>query len=180
MSRRAWVILAAALCGAALAGASLAFASSSGSARTHWGMPAAAHPSALAAPDITGAQKLVLTDRNEHEVDVDEGPKGFSAGDEVSIGADLFSGGTRVGTLDVHGAFTFVSRRAARGLFTFQATVRGSQISATGVAAFTANDGPNGFSAAVTGGTGKYRNARGQVRVQFLAHGARFTYFLLP
>ena len=72
----------------------------------------------------------------------------------------------------------FQQAQTARGQFTFTATVRGSQITATGI--LIGSDTVHGFDAAVTGGTGKFRGAEGEVHVQFLANNSsRFTYQLV-
>jgi len=62
--------------------------------------------------------------------------------------------------------------------FTLTATVRSSHITATGI--LIGSDAVHGFDAAVTGGTGKYRGAEGEVHVQFLANNSsRLTYQLV-
>src|SRR5207248_94259 len=138
-------------------GASLASASSGSGARV-WGTPAgmmhfAKAGQAAAAGDAT----LTLFSRNAKETDVDEPPSGVTAGDEADISGRLTNrAGARVGHLDVHGAFTavFPTQQAARGLFTFTASLAGGQIVATGTGTFS--NATTGFTAAVTGGTGAY------------------------
>jgi hypothetical protein len=119
--------------------------------------------------------------RNEHSVDVDEPPAGFSQGDESTVSAGMWNtAGQRVGRLDAAGTLTAILQQVhlARLQFTFTATIHGSQIIATGI--LIGSDKVHGFDAAVTGGTGKYRGAEGEVHVQFLANNSsRFTYQLV-
>jgi hypothetical protein len=160
--------LGVSLVAAVVVGASLASASSGSGARV-WGVPASmVHFSkGVHAANATGAT-LTLISRNAHETHVDEPPSGFSQGDETTVSSPLFNaGGTRVGHLDVHGAFTgvFPKSHTARLQVTFTATLAHGAITATGVA--SASETSNGFTAAVTGGTGAYRRTDGWVRVTF-------------
>jgi hypothetical protein len=165
---------------AAVVGVSLASASSGAGARV-WGAPASmahyGHAAHLAAGDPT---TIVVLTRHERETDVDNPPAGFSQGDEAAITSALFNtGGERVGHIDAQGVFTavFSTTQVARGQFTFTATLAQGQITATGVGTFSAS--ATGFTAAVTGGTGAYRNTDGQVRVIFTGpHSTRFVYQL--
>jgi hypothetical protein len=173
-----------------LAGAALvallvigALSVASGSSRSHlrmWGLRPGVAPHNAAVPRAEGTTQLVLFTRHEHPVDVDESPAGFSQGDEMTVSAGMWNvAGQRVGRLDAAGTLTAVFQQAqmARVQFTFTATVRGSQITATGV--LIGSDTVHGFDAAVTGGTGKFRGAEGEVRVQFFANNSsRFTYQL--
>ena len=174
-----------------LAGATLvallvigALSVASGSPRGHvrmWGLQPGVAPHTAAVPHAEGTTPLVLFTRNEHAVDVDEAPAGFSQGDESTVSAGMWNtAGHRVGHLDAAGTLTAVFQQAqtARVQFTFTATVRGSQITATGI--LIGSDTVHGFDAAVTGGTGKFRGAEGEVHVQFLANNSsRFTYQLV-
>jgi hypothetical protein len=156
---------------------SVASGSSSGHLRT-WGLQPGVTPQKAAVPHAVGTTQLVVLTRNEHTVDVDEPPAGFSQGDESTTSSRLWdTAGQRVGHLDAAGTVTAVSGRSARLQFTFTATVRGSQITATGI--LIGSDTTHGFDAAVTGGTGKYRGAEGEVHVQFLrGNSSRLTYQL--
>lgn len=156
----------------------------SGSSRSHlrmWGLQSGVAAHAAAVPHAEGTTQLVLFTRYEHAVDVDESPAGFSQGDEMTVSAGIWNAaGQRVGRLDAAGTLTavFQQKQTARVQFTFTATVRGSQITATGV--LIGSDTVHGFDAAVTGGTGKFRGAEGEVHVQFLANNSsRFTYQLV-
>jgi hypothetical protein len=146
-----------------------------------WGLQAGVAPHTAAVLHAPGTTQLVLFTRNEHAVDVDEPPAGFSQGDESTVSAGMWnSAGQRVGHLDAAGTLTAVFQQAqtARVQFMFTATLRGSQITATCI--LIGSDTVHGFDAAVTGGTGKFRGAEGEVHVQFLANNSsRFTYQLV-
>ena len=155
----------------------------SGSPRGHlrtWGLQPGVAPQKAAVPHAAGTTQLVVFTRNEHSVDVDEPPAGFSQGDESTVSSGLWNAaGQRVGRLDAAGTLTaLLPTHTARLQFTLTATVRGSQITATGI--LIGSDTTRGFDAAVTGGTGKYRGAEGEVHVQFLTgNSSRLTYQLV-
>ena len=90
------------------------------------------------------------------------------------IHSQLFNrAGAAVGTLDAHLVLTSIDPFAGQAVFT--ASLAKGQITAQGV-----GGSETGFTAAVTGGTGAYQNARGQVRVRFQANQVVFTYHLIP
>jgi hypothetical protein len=153
----------------------------SGSSRGHlrtWGLQPGVAPQKAAVPHMSGAEVVVVFTRNEHTVDVDEPPAGFSQGDESTTSAGEWNAaGQRVGRLDAAGTVTAVLQRSARLQFTFTSTLQRGTITATGV--LIGSESTQGFDAAITGGTGKYRGAEGVVHVRFLtAHSSRATYEL--
>ena len=172
-----------------LAGATLvvlivigALSVASGASRGHlrtWGLQPGVTPHKAAVVHAEGTTQVVVFTRHEHEVDVDEPPSGFTQGDEDTVSAGLWNGaGNRVGHLDVVGTVTAVYARSARIQFTFTATIRGGTLTATGV--LIGSNATQGFDAAVTGGTGKYRGAEGEVHVQFTGpHSSRATFQLI-
>lgn len=169
MARKLFISgLGVSLVAAVVVGVSIASASSGSGARA-WGAPAGmVHFSKVAPAATSGDSTVTVLSKNQKETDVDEPPSGFSQGDEATISGPLTNpAGTRVGHLDVHGAFTavFSKRQVARGLFTFTATLAGGQIAATGTGTFS--NQTNGFTAAITGGTGAYRTTDGWVSVTF-------------
>jgi hypothetical protein len=177
------VLLGLALLGLLAGGITIASASpkapatNATNATNAWGMPAAATaaPSqALPGPDITTATTIVVISRNETQTDIDNPPVGPSQGDEGVVHSPLFNrAGTRVGTLDVQFQFTSLQPMAIQAVFT--ASLSKGQIAAQGVAGAGQT-----FTVGVTGGTGAYQNARGQVTVRFLANAVRLTYHLIP
>lgn len=141
----------------------------SGASRGHlrtWGLQPGVAPHKAGVAHAEGATQVVVFTRHEHSVDVDEPPSGFTQGDETTTSAGLWNAaGTRVGHLDAAGTVTAVFAKSARIQFTFTATIRGGTLTATGV--LIGSQTTQGFDAAVTGGTGKYRGAEGEVHVQF-------------
>ena len=171
-------LLGLALLGLLAGGITIASASPKAPATNAWGMPtsrAAAPTKAVAAgPDITTATTIVVISRNETETDIDNPPAGLSQGDEGVVHSPLFNqAGARVGTLDVQFQFTSLQPMAIQAAFT--ASLSKGQITAQGVAGAGQT-----FTVAVTGGTGAYQNARGQVTVRFQANQVLLTYHLIP
>jgi hypothetical protein len=149
-------------------GVSLASASSR-SAHRVWGAPTSMVHFSKAAASSSDAT-IVVVSRHAQETFIDEPPSGLSQGDEDTLSSPLYSrAGARVGHLDVRGAFTavFQNTHTAREQVVFTATLKAGAITATGVV--TASDQSNGFSAAVTGGTGAYQKTDGWVRVTFVS-----------
>jgi hypothetical protein len=151
--------------------------------KNSWGLPIATSgtsSSASSARDDDGDKRIVVVSRNATDTDIDNPPEGESQGDEFVVTSPLFKKGKRVGRLDVHGVVTEVNLEENVFAFqvTFTATLRGGQIVSTGVGVF---DEPtdNSFTAAITGGTGRFDEAGGDVVVRFVgADAARFTYDL--
>jgi hypothetical protein len=150
-------------------------------AKNDWGLPieTSGGNSASSAVDDDGDERIVVVSRNATETMIDNPPEGDSQGDEDVVTSPLFKRGKRVGRLDVHAVFTEV---AEEGTFAFQvtftATLQGGSIVSTGVGVF---DEPtdNSFTAAITGGTGRYDEAGGDVVVTFVSDEAvRFAYDL--
>jgi hypothetical protein len=171
-------LLGLALLGLLAGGITIASASPNTAATNTWGMPTSptAAPSQVlpAGADITTATTIVVISRNETETDIDNPPAGTSQGDEGAVHSPLFTrSGAEVGTLDVHFVITSVDPFAIQAMFT--ASLSKGQLTAQGVATEEAS-----FTAAVTGGTGAYRNARGQVTVRFQANQVVLTYHLIP
>ena len=116
-----------------------------------------------------------MVSRNEEDTFIDNAPRQqFSQGDELAVNGKLFRRGHRVGRVDVYATFTEVGPGQTAALqITFTATLPQGQITATGVA------GPQdqaGFEAAVTGGTGAYSRARGEVNAAFTPTTTVLTY----
>ncbi len=151
--------------------------------KTHWGLPVAASStgdSATVAGHGDGDHRLVVVSRNETATDIDNPPEGPSQGDETAITSPLFRAGKKVGRIDAHVVVTEVNFE--EGVFAFQvtftSTLPGGQIVSTGVAVFT-EESQNSFTAAITGGTGRFDDAGGDVRVTFVSENAvRFAYDL--
>ena len=109
---------------------------------------------ALAVPvaAAAAATTLHLTEKQTFQHYVDKGPKGESPGDIRTFGGTIFQHGTKIG----HDRIRCVVAARCNA----QVWIRGGSLISKG---FIAN-GPS-FSAKITGGTGKYANARGTVTV---------------
>lgn len=105
--------------------------------------------------------------------DIDVGDTGPSLGDEFVFSDDLsrHKGGKTIG-ID-GGVCTLVRIDQSAGTFTQQcvvsATLPGGQITVQGLATFSEADETPTFTLPVTGGSGRYKDAGGQVRVEELS-----------
>jgi hypothetical protein len=106
-----------------------------------------------------GGQVIRFTTEQVRQVFVDNGESGFGEGDQIVFSNDLKQDGNKVGE---DGGTCTVTRVAASGATTLHClgtnSLPGGQISVQG---FAAPGEP--FELAVTGGTGRYSKARGQV-----------------
>jgi len=145
--------------GLTLAAASVALTGGAAQARPHAGRPAA--------PTLAGSgvQTLVLTDRIDRHAntDIDLGAPGLSAGDQQVFRDKLFQNGKRVGTS------TGVAELVAVDAATITAQVVVTVTIPTGTLALQiafvevlADGPPPVLHGAITGGTGNYRDARGE------------------
>jgi hypothetical protein len=153
--------------------------SSDGSALKAWGFPSGLVRGGVV-PQVTHARQLVLLGKNFTATNVDNPPVGMSQGDALAVEGQLFTfHGAHVGQLEAQEVVTGVGPGpGARLLITFTARLSHGQIAATGVAGAQHQ---NHISLAVTGGTGRYRNARGEVVATSGPDNLpRFTFLLLP
>jgi hypothetical protein len=106
-----------------------------------------------------GGQVIHLTTKQVHQGFVDHGAPGFSTDDQFVFSNDLYRNGAKVGE---DGGTCTVTRIADSGATTLHClgtnSLPGGQISVQGLAA-----PGEPFELAITGGTGRYRDARGQV-----------------
>jgi hypothetical protein len=104
---------------------------------------------------------LRITAKAVQQQFIDEGPAGFSQGDRFVFANDLYRHGQKVG--EDGGACT-VTRVDATGIATFQClgsnSLPGGHITAQGLT----NSQDTREVLAITGGTGRYKAARGEVR----------------
>jgi hypothetical protein len=105
---------------------------------------------------------------------LDLGPQGFSLGDQTIFADDVYDkkGGTKIGSDGVVCTVVRVTD-AATGSGTAQCVATASlpdgQITIQGLVSFTGTELPAPFQQAITGGTGAYANARGQITVEELS-----------
>jgi hypothetical protein len=104
---------------------------------------------------------LVEVQRNSTQLDL--GAKGFSPGDRQTIASDLFTAsGGRAGRLNDDCAITQTGSRP-EAICTFVITLRDGQLSGAFAQSLAAPDA--GKRQAITGGTGRFAGARGELRV---------------
>jgi hypothetical protein len=158
------------LAGGALIAPMVAAAAPAGGASTlrPWGKGhTAAEPSQAAPRAAAGAARLVVIGREADFTIVDTAPAGDSPGDQILFTDDLFDpAGRRVGRDEAR--CTIMFRGDVLCDATFVLAGRG-QLTIEGV----------GLTFAVTGGTGEFRKARGQMQETFLPSGEfRFAFSL--
>jgi hypothetical protein len=129
--------------------------------------------------DKKSTQVIHLVAKTVQQANLDLGEPGDSLGDQLVFSEDLFRDGKKVGH---DGAVCTLVRLVPRVSATFQCVATASlpegQITVQGLPTFT--DGPASFSLAITGGTGAYKTAHGQVKaVEVSDVETRLTFFLI-
>jgi hypothetical protein len=109
-------------------------------------------------------QVIRLVAKGGQETNVDLGSKGFSAGDQEVVAAKLVQDGKRVGEAGSVCQFVRVGKSSAACLDVFTLSLPKGQISTQGLVTSTPA-GPGTFVLAITGGTGAYQTAHGQMKV---------------
>jgi hypothetical protein len=114
-----------------------------------------------------------LTARTVTEEEVDLGATGFGPGDRFTFFEHLFRGGERVG--ESGGECVIVHLEGETATVNCVATLRlpGGQLTLQALIDFTEEEQP--FTVAVTGGTGRYRDADGEATIEPGATEDRFT-----
>lgn len=111
-------------------------------------------------------ETIRLTGRFVQQAELDLGAAGESLGDQLVFTQDLFRRSQEVGTLG--GVCTITGLEAGVSV-TFQcqatASLAAGQITTQGLITFSAETEGQSFRVAITGGTGAYRTAHGQVTV---------------
>jgi type II secretory pathway pseudopilin PulG len=129
--------------------------------------------------DTKSTQVIHLVARTVQDANLDLGEPGDSLGDQFIFSDDLFRGGRKVGH---DGGVCTLVRLVPRVSATLQCVITLSlptgQITIQGLPTFA--DGPGSFLFAITGGTGAYKTAHGQVKVVEVSDvEARLTLFLI-
>ena len=140
---------------------------------------ASASSSATQTSDKKSTQVIHLVARTVQEANLDLGEPGDSLGDQFIFSEDLFRGGKKVGhDGGVCTLVRLVSMVSATAQCVVTASLPKGQITVQGLPTFT--EGPASFLLAITGGTGAYKTAHGQVKVVEVSEvESRLTLFLI-
>jgi hypothetical protein len=134
--------------------------------------------SATSSPDKRSSgkdyRKVVVLDilaRAVASTNIDRKPTDLSHGDETVLAVDLYQAGTKVGE---ESSICVVTRVEANGASTVHCTgvesLPGGQVTTEGTINYGPNESPKAdpYFLAIKGGTGKYRTAHGDIRIQEL------------
>jgi hypothetical protein len=121
-------------------------------------------PALASAATTDSSHDMHLRAVSVSDTPLDLGAKGYSAGDVELGAANLTRGGAHVGWAVLSCTTARVGRASADQLCVFALHLPHGQLVAEGSVRAGAK-GPGTFSLAITGGTGRYRTARGALRV---------------
>ena len=115
--------------------------------------------------DDDGGSVIRLVSTNATETNLDLGETGEGVGDHFLFAADLFRGDEKVGDEGGECAIVrIIERVAAVAHCTATLSLPGGQITLQGLVRFADESEP--FTVAVTGGTGRYREADGEMTIE--------------
>ena len=122
-----------------------------------------------------GVQVIQISSVTAQETFLDAAPTDFSLGDSYVFSEDLFKGTKRIG--DAGGQCTTVRIDKDASVAKCSETFRlpDGQIATEGLVTFDPVTGGTQFTWAITGGTGAYRTARGEVNIVETNAGANST-----
>ena len=109
-------------------------------------------------------QVIRLVAKGVQETNLDLGKKGFSQGDQELVALNLFRDGKKIGEAGNLCQFVRVTKASATDLCQVDMSLPAGQITAQGLVRSTPA-GPGTFFLAITGGTGTYQTAHGQVKI---------------
>jgi hypothetical protein len=110
-------------------------------------------------------QVIRLVVKGVQESNIDLGKKGFSQGDQEVVGLNVLRDGKKIGEAGQVCQFVRVTQSSATDLCQLALSLPKGQITAQGLVKSTATAGPGTFFLAITGGTGAYQTAHGQVKI---------------
>ena len=112
---------------------------------------------------------------------IDNDPAGLSQGDEIIVEGRLIGrGGRPKGRIEVREVLTGLSHSGGGRLqLLFTALLARGQITGSAVLGIS-QAGPSNTKAAILGGTGHYRNVRGEVYIHPDQQSSLLTFYLLP
>jgi len=112
-------------------------------------------------------QVIRLVDRIASEAELDLGETGFGPGDRFVFAGDLYKGDEKVGEDGGECTIVRLEGEVATGNCVATLSLPGGQITVQGLVAFADEQEP--FKVAVTGGTGRYRDADGEMRIETIS-----------
>lgn len=121
------------------------------------------------ADDAGSTQTLRVVAKEVDSAFLDLGDADFSVGDQFAFANDLFSGGDKLGE---DGGLCVVTRLTARGASTWKCVgsnvLPGGQITVQGLVTYGPDEEikADPYLFAITGGTGQYQEAHGEVRIE--------------
>ena len=124
--------------------------------------------------DRGSVETLHLVGKEVDSTFLDLGDPDFSLGDQFAFSNDLYRGDTKIGK---DAAWCVVARLAASGASTLKCvgsnTLPGGQITVQGLVTYgpTEEVKAEPYLFAITGGTGRYREADGEVKIEELGGG---------
>jgi hypothetical protein len=146
-----------------------------------WGFGLGSAPGPIAVPHIHRARTLRFRAHDFTATVIDNDPVGTSQGDEIAV-EGLLTGenGQAAGRLEGHEVVTGLTPGGGGRLqLQFTVLLANGQISGNAVLGIS-QSGANNAKAAVIGGTGRYRNVRGEVIIHPAGQTTRLTFVLLP
>jgi hypothetical protein len=127
--------------------------------------PGASTSSSVRSAENDDVLVIRVTERAAQDAFLDLGEPEDSLGDQIVFSNDLFRGGVKVGTDGGVGTLVRLEPRVAATIqFVATARLPRGQITVQGLVRFT--DGPSTFNVAITGGTGRFREAHGVLTVE--------------
>ena len=118
--------------------------------------------------DDDGGRTIRLVDKVVSEAELDLGETGFGVGDRFVFSGDLYKGDEKVGEDGGECIITrVVSETSQTANCVATLSLPGGQITVQGLVAFTADEEP--FTVAVTGGTGRYDEADGEMTIETIS-----------
>jgi hypothetical protein len=147
-----------------------------------WGFGHGRAARAPAVPHIERSRVMVLRGHDFAAAVIDNDPPGTSQGDEIAVEGRLTHAqtGNAAGRIEVHEVLTALTQTGGGRLqLVFTALLAHGQISGVAVLGLS-QSGASNTKAAVIGGTGRYRNVRGEVFIHPAGQSTRLTFVLLP
>lgn len=116
--------------------------------------------------DDQGSETIRLSLRNVDSVELDLGEEGFGLGDRFVFTDDAFRKGRRVGSAHGECTVTRIDDEDVSSQCLVTVVLQKGQLTSQGVVTFSESEETPEFTIAITGGTGRYKDAGGEARVR--------------